>query len=638
MAQVNNFDGGISTRIDPTLIKLNQAQELVNVDTNAVVLKSLKDTGAADPKIKAGAENRYAFYYKNKLVFFQHSYFVEYVGKLYYKKNDTLKCYDGSNEDNIGLLKPTANLAVDSGNKPVLNDNNEQVKGILITIQKNTSIRSSDIPVVITKDTVGNLARGSHTYLITLVMNDKDISSLNKTVSLSSHNAVKFVFAKNAGLKVRLYRTYSGTPRRISEMVLNKEITVIDKVNDISSKTAYTSLSSISRGKVHYTETFYNKNRGIESAPSEYSEKKTVPADSRVVLSNFATKTDTQITHRRIYRLGGNLTKMTLIAEIPITQVSFTDYVSDVKATRILDTANHYPPDNTMHSLVEAYGIFFGLVGNELRFSEIGEPSVWPPENSLKLNANGTGILPISQGILVFTTYTTYLLYGTNKSKFSLTIISKQQGCVNHSSCRVIKNFPLWISKDGICSINSGYVSVISKPLLGKINISLITTIVYDEQYFILKNDKPFTNSLLVLDMRSGLRFYEIKFKFPSNTPPVGLHIKDKNLYVVDQTGFIRECFQGGRGDLTLTYTSPVFIEGNHSLIKMYNKFYIRANGDFTVKIYIDYNLVLTKRINGNKTFELTPPTDKQRGYSCYFNIVGKGTVYTIDTKPISTR
>ena len=43
MVVLSNFDGGLSTRVDPTLIQLNSAQVFINVDPNSVVLKSAKN-------------------------------------------------------------------------------------------------------------------------------------------------------------------------------------------------------------------------------------------------------------------------------------------------------------------------------------------------------------------------------------------------------------------------------------------------------------------------------------------------------------------------------------------------------------------------------------------------------------------
>lgn len=618
MTQVNNFDGGLSLRIDPTLIKVNEAQRLVNVDPNPVVLKSGKSFTATETDILKSFFN------------FQDSWvssdnyrdYVEYEDRLYYTEEEQgAKVYTDA-EYKLGIDKPSSELAEDNFGDPIVDENGEQFKGIVV---EKSILDNDSIPVTLQQTAFGDLTAGTIDYKITLVSDGVNVHTVDKSIVTSGSNiSVSLAFAQNFGTKVRVYRDYLGTYRLVSEVTLEIATEVIDKVNDISANTAYVAGAATVEGIVQYAETFYNSNLDFESAPSLFTKEYTVLNGELVKLSNLAETTDTQVTHRRIYRLGGNLVSMVRVAELPISQVEYFDYTSDVNATEILTSQNHYPPEDSMHSLTETYSIFFGIVDNELRFSEIDEPNVWPPENSLKLRYDGTGLLVIPQGLLVFTRTMTYLLTGTNKSQFRLVLISEQQGCLTNKSCRVVKNAPLWVSHDGICTLESGYISVISKPLLGKIFFDIAQSIVYDEQYFLLKTD----GSLFILDMRSGFRFYELSYENVID----GLTVYNGQLYFASG-GKLCTAFTGS--ELSFLYTSPVYIENNHAEHKMYNHVYIRANGSFTIKMYIDNELVLTKELSGNKTFDLTPPQSKQRGYACNFEIEGTGTVYTLETRPL---
>lgn len=621
MTQVNNFDGGLSLRIDPSLIKVNEAQRLVNVDPNPVVLRSGKAFTASNTNI---GNNFYNF---NNSWVSSANYrdYVEYESRLYYTESgQTPKVYTTS-EYKLGIDKPSSEPAVDNSNNPIVDENGKQFKGIVV--QKST-LDNNSIPVTLQQTAFGNLPAGTVNYKITLVSNNVNVHTVDKSIAVSGSNiSVSLAFAQNFGTKVRVYRGYSGTYRLVSELTLELATEVIDKVNDISANLEYSTGSATVEGTVRYAETFYNNNLDFESAPSLYTEEYSVLNGELIRLTNLATTTDTQVTHRRIYRLGGNLVSMVRIAELPISQTEYFDYTSDINATEVLTTQNHYPPESNMHSLTEMYSIFFGIVDNELRFSEIDEPNVWPPENSLKLRQNGTGLLVIPQGLLVFTKTMTYLLTGTNKAQFSLILVSEQQGCLTNKSCQVVKNAPLWVSHDGICTLESGYISVLSKPLLGKTYFDVAQSIVYDEQYFLLKAD----GSLFVLDMRSGFRFYELNYEANID----GLAVYDGQLYFASG-GKLCTAFTGA--ELSFQYISPVYIDGNHAEAKMYHHIYIRANGTFTVKLYIDSELALTKELSGNKTFDLMPPTDKQRGYACHFEIEGTGIVYTLDTQPLGVQ
>lgn len=617
MTQVNNFDGGLSLRIDPSLIKINEAQQLVNVDPNPVVLKSARTFTASEIDI---SDSFYKF--KDTWISDNNRDYVEYEDKLYFTEADNkpqkfthIKAY------NLGIDAPVKVLAVDDQGEPLLDDQGEQFNGL--AFNKDDLSEHSHIPVAISSATDGDLPVSTLTkYKISFLADDKNIYSINKEFT-TTDTAVKFVFEKYSGIKIRLHREYNGTYYKLASITLDEQRTITDLVLDISGNDIYQE-DQTAKGVIQYTVTYYNENDGTESAPMEYSNELNINAGTVIKVLNIPLSDDAQVTHRRLYRLGGNLINMTLVAELDNNTDHYYDYTSDVNATEILTTQKHYPPENTMHSLTEAYSIFFGIVDNEVRFSEIDEPDVWPPENSIKLGKNGTGLLPIPQGLLMFTESETYLLTGTNKAQFSRLLITKRQGCLTHKSCQVVKNAPLWVSHEGICTLQSGYVQVLSKPLLGKTLFDIKQSSVYDEQYILLKND----GTLFILDMRAGFRFYELNF----STIITGIGTFEGKLYLANN-GKLCEAFTGDL--LAFSYTSPQYIENNHAESKMYNNVYIRANGTFTVKMYIDNELVLIQSIDGNTTFDLTPPTDKQRGYSCHFNIEGTGTIYTIDTNPL---
>ncbi len=500
MPHITAFDGGLSLRVDPSLLKSNEAQHLKNVDPNPIVLKSTTDF--ASTSISIGS---YAKYFGDVWLSSSNPrQYIEYENVLYYtEENKFAGYYSNGNARTLGIERP-----------------------------------------------------------------DKITSEL-----------------RGVG-------------------------------------------SDILIGVFTYTLTYYNSDNGFESANSEYSEKFTVTEGNYVSFSDLPVSIDPKVTHKRLYMLGGSFETPVLVAEIANSVIHTTNTpTDDIQNVRLLQTFKNYPPDLGMQFLVEAYGIFFGLVGSEVRFSDLDKPNAWPKENVFKLRGIGTGLLVIPQGILIFTQNLTYLLVGTNIKSFSLMLVSEYQGCINGDACSVVRNAPLWVSYDGICTIQNGYVQVISRMLLGKTTLDVKQSVVYDEQYFLLRQD----GSILVLDIRNGFRFYELLFTEKVD----GLTVSKGVLYFISR-GVLNEAFIGD--PLEFEYTSPVFTDGDHTEIKKYNKVFIRANGDFIVKLYIDENLALTKSISGNKTFDLTPPTNKQSGYNFYVNITGIGTVYSIRAKPLGTQ
>ena len=621
MTQVNTFDGGLSTRIDPSLIKANEATRLINVNPDPVVLCSAKNYSSIG---QAAGSNFYNFQGAWIEANTPRDY-IEYEGKVYFTDdNQGPQVFDGTDFNNLGIAAPVAIPAVDGAGDPILNQLGEQYNGLAASVQPFSASELSYTLTGITR-TNGQLSAGTtYNYKFTIVNDNDNVFEISENITLTSgQNAVRFDVLKNAGLTVRIYREHLGIFEQLTQFNLTQDRAIIDQTFDLSANNDFTNIVSNLQGVLQYTLTYYNVNTGVESAPMEFSSEVTVNLGDLITVTNIPIPTDPQVTHKRLYRIGGNLNTMSLVAELPIGQTTYSDYTSDIEITDILTSINHTLPDPNLHSLTEAYSTFFGLVGNELKFSEIDEPDVWPLENSIKLRKTATGLLPIPQGMLVFTETDTYLLTGTNRAEFNLLFVTNRQGCISHKSCQVVKNTPLWVSYDGVCTLQNGYVQVLSKPLLGRFRIDVLQTTVYDEQYFILKTDGTF----LVLDTRSGFRFYNLEFAEPIS----GIGTFNGELYF-SVNGELQQAFTGEL--LTLKYTSPIFIESNHADRRMYNHFYIRSDGDFIVKIFINEQLVLTQSITGYESHDLTPPKAKQRGLNCYVEIEGIGKVYTIDTKP----
>lgn len=612
MTTISSFDGGISIRIDPSLIKINEAQTLVNVDPNPIILSSAK--GSTSLSIAAKD-----YIYKLNNVWYSSNNarnYLEFNGTLYYTESGRAYYIKNNESYNLGIEKPESVKAYDSNNNPIVGSDNQQFIGLSFNIEDYDFSKISKSFIT----TSGNLPSDNYNYKLTVVRGYDDVAESNFVFSVAGGAIITLSGTK--GLKLRLYRDYSGY-KKIAEVTLGDTPNVIyDTVFQLPTIGAFSGLKNLTVS-IQYTVTLYNLNNGYESPPLDYSKEYEINTGKSVRIRNFPTTTDQQVTHYRLYRIGGSLTSMGLIAEIPVNSFEYIDVASDIEATSILESFSYYPSPEGISFIDQAYGIFFGIVGNELRFTDIGMPNSWPPENSFKLSDIATGVLAIPQGILVFTKTTTNIILGTNKTQFTKTLISSKIGCLIGHSCQVVKNSPIWVSYEGICTLQNGYVQVLSKPLLGKITFLVKQSVLYDEQYILLLD----SGELYILDLRNGFRFYTIKI--PNLT---GIYSDGEKLYGVI-SGTLHTLFTGEL--LSLEYLSPVLIEDNHSEYKVYNNIYIRSKGNFTVTVYIDDENVLTKEITGNTTHDIKVPASKQRGYSCSLKIVGIGKVYTIDLKAL---
>ena len=399
-----------------------------------------------------------------------------------------------------------------------------------------------------------------------------------------------------------------------------------------------------------YAYTYYQESTGWESAPNVFSAEVIYNPHIKYVdytgndgeVFNEWQADKVKITglpksqlpdmYLRIYRLGDTLAHGSLIAELKEGETEFTDTVLDSEATDLLISDNWYPPNENMHSLVQAYGSLFGIVGDEVRFSLPGLLHAWPLENSIKLARQGTGLLPTPQGLLVFTATETYILLGTSPADFALVLLSDSLGSLEHKAHGTIQSLPIWVSYEGICTLQNNQVVVLSKAMLGNRDLQPVQAAVWDEQYFLLQKH----GTILVADFRVGQspRFYNYN---PTYAPmhltiPTGIGAFDGKLYL-EIEGKLHECFAGE--PLRFDYLSPVLTDGQHTLLKSYNKVSIRSKGVFDFTLFIDGKRAINaERLEGDKLHEVMVPAEMQRGTACQVAISGIGTVHEILISP----
>jgi hypothetical protein len=589
--KINTFDGGLATRIDPSLIKLNEGVVFNNIDNAALTLKS--STGLT---ITVTDISKYFYLFNGTWISSTVDRdYLEYKEKLYFTEvGSTAKKYNGTFKD-IGLEAPT-NTILFSTRAYIYSD------------------------VVLASSTeVGDIPAATKQYKIVALKDGKQIIVFDTSIDLTVNS--KVILSLNTDLTIEVYRDVSGTYRKL---YYANGGTLIDNFLDatLALNDAFTLNIETESNIFQYCVTYYDNSDGTESPPSPYTAEISLLNTNALILSNIPVSSDAAVTHKRIYRIGNNRTSMSLVAQIENAVTTYTDIRNDTALTDILDSFTNFKPPVGLKYLTEAYGMLFGAVGDKLYYTKTGFPDAWPISSYLDFNADITGILPIQNGILVFTLYQTFFVAGTDATEFAQARISKEQGCINHKSANFVDNVPVWVSNDGICSFMNGYVKVISKKKLGKLNLDVVNAIVYNEIYYILLSN----GTLLTLDNRFDSNFATYSF----DTTLTNIGVFNNTLYGVTN-GKICTLFTGSA--ISFTYLSPVLTEANLSEHKMYNNIYIAADGNFIVKIYIDGVIVEQYILEGNTTHDIKPPATLQRGYTIQYEITGIGTVYEIEYK-----
>lgn len=374
-------------------------------------------------------------------------------------------------------------------------------------------------------------------------------------------------------------------------------------------------------GTFQYVITYYNSTDGTESPPNPLSDEVTT-SSGYVTISNILASDDPQVTHIRLYRLGGSATIFTLVTELTNVDQSYEDRNPTIDLPGdLLSSSDNYPPVDGLMFLTEAYAQFFGAKGNVLYISKIGQPDYWPYQIEFSKDITGIGVMP--NGVMVYTYYETYTLTGTDPSTFVRYLLASDQGCISHKSVQFVKNTLLWMSTDGLCASNGGSITILSKDKLGKISLTPLASAVYDEVYYLFHKE-----GILAFDSRFGS-----VFKYFSDSSVQGAGVFDDILYVSDNEN-IYEMFRGSSYE-TLDWLSPVLTEGSYVSRKSYSEGYAIYKGELELKIFIDGELINTHKLNSDKLAkaELGVVTQLNRGYDIQFGVLGTGTLYELDYK-----
>jgi len=372
--------------------------------------------------------------------------------------------------------------------------------------------------------------------------------------------------------------------------------------------------SGVLEGTLQYCYTYYNIEDGTESQPSEFSLELSV--SSQKININVLVSYDTQVTNIRIYRIGGNITSMQLVVELPNSSTTYTDDTTDLDIPgSILDSYNNNQAPISLNYLTEHNAMFFGSIKDKLFYSDIAFVNNWSSFNFIDFDSDITGIGPVPNGLLVFTKFKTYIVTGTSPNTLSKYLLNANQGCIEHKSIKFANNTLIWISTDGICISNGGEVIVISRDKLGKMYkasyIEITDSVVYDDIYYV-----GYKDGIGIADFRFGTIFKYI------DTIIEGFHIHNDILYYSK----VDKLYSLGTSNInrSLQYKSPKLSDGQISNLKNYKSIYINCIGDLQVKIYIDSELIITKDISSD-TSEILIPQQSRKGYYIEFEITGTG-------------
>lgn len=594
---MSDFSGGLSVRLSPNLIQLNESVICTNVDITSGILKPLKDVTSTNKTIPL---NNPVFTYFKGLYLSSNSgtSYVEYNDKLYIANGiDTVKkTSDGTNIYDIGLANPTTKLTTTS---------NFSVSFTLGNILSGTDI---------------TFATGTYQYLVQYKTLAGSIKYELKTFNYSGTKGIRLTISSMNNLEsVTLYRKVETKYRLVGESTSN--LTIDDVVYDISTKATTTPYEQ-GLGTRNYVYTYYSSATSTESAPSPLSNDLIVDINN-VVITGFVAPTDTTVDTINIYRIGGTLTDLYKVASVTKTTTTYTDTKTDLQVLdgTILTTQGFIKPPVGIKFLTEYNGALFGTIDSTLYFSNSGLVDQWTVDNYIVFPEHITGLGVTQNGLLIFSRNKTWILVGDSLANYSKYLLNGSQGCVSHSTIAYVDNNLLWYSLDGICVSQGSAIELLSYVKLGKLVINPIIARVYENQYFLFHE-----TGTIVVDFRGGaVKFLELSLivrgAYYNST-------FDK-LYILKPSNIGMFEYNSG-ADLTFTYKTGWLAENGITNYKTYKNIYIKCVGSVNLDLILDGVVIKTYTlVDGNN--DIRYPQEHSKGYYTELLFYGTGKIIEVN-------
>jgi len=220
---------------------------------------------------------------------------------------------------------------------------------------------------------------------------------------------------------------------------------------------------------------------GEEGPPSPASTVITTDDNMSVSLSNLETSTNitnTNLSKKRIYRsnTGSNTTEFQFVAEVTLATTTYTDSSKNNELAEVIpsstwiappDDDTSLYPDGPMKGLISLpNGVLAGFTGKRICFSEPFLPHAWPVDYRIAIDEEIVGIAATSNGVVVGTKSTPYLVTGTDPSAMVAIRIESGEACLNKRSMVDMGEYIIYAGPDGLTAVQGATATVITQNII----------------------------------------------------------------------------------------------------------------------------------------------------------------------------
>lgn len=348
---------------------------------------------------------------------------------------------------------------------------------------------------------------------------------------------------------------------------------------------------------------------GEEGPPSAASGLITVDPTAAVGLTGLANGPTGayNIASKRIYRSStvGASAQFQFVAEIPVATATYSDTKSQAELGEVLPSTEWYPPPSGLKGLKALpNGAAIGFVDNTAHLSEPNLPHAWPHQYPIEDRIVGVGVF--RQSAVLLTTGKPYLMSGADPGAMSTERLELSQACASKRSIVETGDGVLYASPDGIVSISSAGMDILTKGLLTRAqwqayNPASMVAAVHDSRYHVLYQTMGGQRGWLIFDFSGqGATFTTANLNSATAVTALYADHRSDTLYMAQGTNIIR--FDAGSA-LTYTWRSKTF---RAPFAMNFGKAQLVASAyPVTMKLYGDGVLRFTKSVADGNLFNL---------------------------------
>lgn len=415
----------------------------------------------------------------------------------------------------------------------------------------------------------------------------------------------------------RIYWTDGGTPKYAPNSLVisgasypgGSYILGIPAPASAPTIASFTAPSSAATSETRIYAYTYVSAYGEEGPPSLASASAVLDPAQSVSLSGMSTGPTGayNITTKRIYRSStvGASAQFQFVAEIPVANTTYTDTKSQADLGEILPSDEWVAPPSGLKGLKAlANGAAIGFKDNTAYLSEPNLPHAWPHSYPIEDSIVGIGVF--RQSAVLLTTGRPYLMSGADPAAMSSERLELAQACVSKRSIVETGDGVLYASPDGVVSISSGGMDVITKGILTRAqwqayNPSSMVAAVHESRYHVMYQTVGGTRGWLIFDFSGqGATFTTTNLNTTTAVTALYTDIRSDTLYMAQGTNIVR--FDAGSA-LTYTWRSKTF---RAPYAMNFSKAQVVASAyPVTFKLYGDGALKFTKSVTEGNLFHL---------------------------------